>query len=121
MQEKDDRHPDRWRKFYVISTVNTRNWTNFKNYILNLCSIRNDTWSHDVKFRVDSAISDLHAADARYHQDCKALLAEQCSDGDAIDHALECVKKEMQESETEMWNSVEIYNKYSEHGRLEET
>ena len=80
----------------------TKNWTPFKNYILNLCSFRNDSWSHEIKFRVNSAISDLHAADARYHQDCMALflhskyvelLAEQSSDRETIDHALESVKK----------------------------
>ena len=32
-KEKDNRHPDCWRKFYVIRTVYTRSWTPFKNYI----------------------------------------------------------------------------------------
>ena len=38
------------------------------------CLLRNDTWFKEVKFRVESAASDLHAADARYHQECETIF-----------------------------------------------
>ena len=36
------------------------------------CSVRNDNWADQVRLRVQDAISDLHAADARYHVNCKS-------------------------------------------------
>ena len=45
-----------------------------KDFILNICSLRDDELSRDDRFRVNSAISHLHTANARYHQDCKALF-----------------------------------------------
>ena len=76
--------------------------------------------------RVNSALSDLHAADARYHQDCKTLflhskyvdLAAQSLDGNVVDSALDFVKYTIKSKQQvkEMWNTVEIYNMYSENG-----
>ncbi len=40
--------------------------------ILNVCDLRNDEWASRVKIRIQGAVSDLHAADARYHEDCKS-------------------------------------------------
>ena len=69
--EKDAKHPDRWKTFFHVRTVYMKNWEPFKDFILKICDIRSDSWSSDVKFRVNSALSDLHAADAHYHQDCR--------------------------------------------------
>ena len=97
-----------------------------KDFILKICDIRCDTWSADVKFRVNSALSDLHAADARYHQDCKTLflhlkyvdlLAQKSYEtlaNPAHDYLKFTIKSKQHEKE--MWNSVEIYNMYSEKG-----
>ena len=49
----------------------TANKTLFKDFSLKICLLRNETWPKEVKFRVESAVSDLYAADARYHQECK--------------------------------------------------
>ena len=46
----------------------------FKDFILNICLLGNYELSPDVRFRVNSVISDLHAADARYDHDCKTLF-----------------------------------------------
>ena len=62
------KNPSRWRPYYFFRTVVTANNTPFKDFILKICLLRNETWSKEVKFRVES---DLHAADTRYHQECK--------------------------------------------------
>ena len=41
--------------------------------------IRNDQWANHVKIRIQGAVSDLHAADARYHEDCKSSFMAPCS------------------------------------------
>ena len=43
----------------------------FKQVILDVCHSRNDEWAWEVQVRVQGAISDLHAMDARYHDDCR--------------------------------------------------
>ena len=68
-KEKDPKHPDCRYKYIVVRYVYTAGWMSFKDFILNICSLRNEDFSRDARFRVNSAISDLYAADARYHQD----------------------------------------------------
>ena len=43
----------------------------FKAAIVDNCHARGDQWSNEVLVRVEGAVSDLHAADGRYHYDCK--------------------------------------------------
>ena len=99
----------------------TANNTPFKNFILKICLLKNDTWSKEVKFRVESAVSDLHASDARYHQECKTnFLHSSYLDRLAktfendIDIALPCVIRFMKANEKEMRNTVEVHNIYYE-------
>ena len=79
----------------------TTGWIPFKDFILNIYSLCNDELSREVRFRVNPAISDLHAADARYHQYCKALschskyvelLVSKASKTLEVDIGLESVK-----------------------------
>lgn len=44
--------------------------TDFSNTLRNICKKRNDEWSEIVLRRLNIAPSDLHAADAIYHQTC---------------------------------------------------
>ena len=44
----------------------------FKQSILNICTQHNDEIAHQVRIRIEGAVSDLHAADAQYHVDCMA-------------------------------------------------
>ncbi|CAG2198760.1 SMAD4 [Mytilus edulis] len=44
--------------------------TDFSNTLRNICKERNDEWSEIVLRRLNIAPSDLHAADAIYHQTC---------------------------------------------------
>ena len=78
----------RWRLFYLVQTVVDANNTQFK-----------DIRSKEVKLNLESAASDLHAADASYHQECKTNFLHlsyldrlaKTSETD-IDNALPCVK-----------------------------
>ena len=85
----------------------TAGWIPFKDFILNIYSLCNDELSHEVRFRVNSGISDLHAADARYYQYCKALSlhskyielpGSKASETLEVDIGLESVKKALRES-----------------------
>ena len=42
----------------------------FKYVILLVCEQRHDEWGENVSIRVNGAMTDLHSADARYHDDC---------------------------------------------------
>ena len=72
-----------------------------------------------MKFRVKSAVSDLHVADARYQQECKTnflhssyLVRLAKTFEKDIDNALPCVIKFMKANEKEIWNSVEVHKIY---------
>ena len=43
----------------------------FKDVILQVCEQRQDEWGENVSLRVNGAITDLHSADGRYHDDCR--------------------------------------------------
>ena len=52
-------------------------WSRYKNsnnVILHACDLRNDEWAQQVWLRIAGAVSDLHAADAQYHNDCMSLF-----------------------------------------------
>ena len=36
------------------------------------CDQRGDEWAHQIRLRIQRAVSDLHAADAQYHKECMA-------------------------------------------------
>ncbi|KAG0712797.1 hypothetical protein GWK47_017681 [Chionoecetes opilio] len=61
----DPRNPSRWRTVIQCRTVDF-----FKQNILHKCDLRNDQLADNVRVRVNGALSDLHAADAQYHEDC---------------------------------------------------
>ena len=61
------KNPGRWRPYLVRAFVTVNNIP-FKDFILKICLLRNSIWFKEVKFRVEPGVSDLHAADARYHK-----------------------------------------------------
>ena len=67
---------------------------------------------------MNAAISDLHAADARYHKDCMSKFFSNtplvCS-STVRDAALDEVAKIMKADTTRMWNSAELQGVYAEH------
>ncbi len=42
--------------------------------ILEACEKRKDTQSEQIRVRMGGVLTDLHAADVRYHVDCKATF-----------------------------------------------
>ena len=52
--------PDRWRKVQQCQKAR-----DFKQNILRICDIRNDSQPDEVIIRVSGAVSDVHATDAQ--------------------------------------------------------
>ncbi len=72
--KRDYKNPNRWRPAYVVRQVESgKSGQTLTNLILAECDTRgpHDEWASKVRIRVQGAISDLHAADACYHVDCK--------------------------------------------------
>ena len=66
-------------------------------------------------------MSDLHAANARYHDDCrkrfmgwknKLIVSERGLEKNKTDNAFNKVKTLMENDKQKFWNSIEIYNCY---------
>lgn len=62
--ETPQKHPDRWKKAYLCRTGDEKGRKTTKGEIQKRAKERGDNWGTDVSFRVSSAVSDLHAADA---------------------------------------------------------
>ena len=77
--EKDPKNPKRWRPAYSCREIGSAGGKkSLKQTILEACERRQDELSEVVRQRVDSTVSDLHAADARYHVDCRnSFLTEK--------------------------------------------
>lgn len=54
----------------IRTTETQKNSKGYTQYILDHCSKRGGKWASDVSSRIVGDISDLHAADARYHKNC---------------------------------------------------
>ena len=96
----------------------------FKQVILDVCHSRNDEW--EVQVRVQGAISNLHAIDARYHDDCRVkfmaprsvyVAATQCQGTceNCADAALEALVKVMKFDKARVWTSNELFKVYKDH------
>jgi len=63
------KNPSQWREAYsCITTADGKVTSN--EAILRHSHKRNDTWGREVASKVNLAVSDLYATDARYHRDC---------------------------------------------------
>lgn len=71
IMKPDPHHPGHWRTAKLCRTADLGKGTSFKDAILNVCHQRKDAWAKEVEHRVLGAISNLHAADAHYHNDCR--------------------------------------------------
>ena len=70
----DPKNPKRWQKALLCRTVDRPGKATFKETILSVCEARDDDWAKRVEVRIRGAVSDLHAADARYHDKCRKKL-----------------------------------------------
>ena len=91
----------------------------FKDAILDTCEKRDDDVANKVRVRIQGAISDLHAADARYHKDCKDsfmgprnVVYAQKKPAISLDNAFERLCKYMKDNDSKIWNSVELHLLY---------
>ena len=116
--ERPSKNPGRWREAYLCRTADRRGRHTFKEAILLRAESRGDVWAHDVSFRVNSSVSDLHAADARYHKNCmsKFFSNPPSSRETAVDcdQALDALVKKMQSNRSHMWNSIDLHKMYCE-------
>ncbi len=96
----------------------------FKQVILNICELRNDEWAGLVKTRIQGALSDLHAADARYHENCKssfmaprsvnaAASSANVKEKNEADRALQCTILRMSDESSQIWNTVTAYDLFT--------
>ena len=124
--DKDLKNPARWRQAYLCREIEKKgdNKT-LKQSILEVCDRRNDEWAASVRVCVEGTISDLHAADARYHVDCRskfmspksvASAAKSRASSKEVDGPLESLIAHIQEDLSCIWNSVELVKAYREHG-----
>ena len=119
--EKDKKNPSRWRAAFLFREIDK------KQYILEFCEKRNDNAAESVRRRVEAALSDLHAEDARYHLDCrKRFFSSRSLPGETVirkgnaensaDPALESVATLLSNDRSRMWNSVELFEAYIDFG-----
>ena len=99
--EKDPKHPGRWRPAYVCREGENFRSRGLKEAIYETCEKRNDVQSEQVRVRMAGVLSDLHAADMRYHVDCRSsfmcprsiqtAVCQKCITGQPVDKAFDSV------------------------------
>ncbi|CAH1795665.1 unnamed protein product, partial [Owenia fusiformis] len=117
----DPHNPKRWKKVIECKTADRGDKGSFKHNILQKCEERGDEWSKKVEVRLQGAVSDLHAADGRYHQACYHKFmnaccvkkaASSCASSSTHDLALYKVSEEMKKDFSKFWNTNELYELY---------
>lgn len=88
-----------------------------------MCDERNDEQSSSVRLRIQGSCSDLHAAEARYHDKCRKLfmskpniqtVRNQCHLDTSENKALSTVMKTIRNDSNRAWSSVQIHRQYTE-------
>ena len=111
--EIDPKHPNRWRPYSPVLTVD------FKDVILQKCVLMNDVWGNDVKLRVQGAAFDLCAVGARYHRGCLSTFyhtAENKGKTPGNDDAFDKLCASLLADKSRFWNSLELANMYNSNG-----
>ena len=121
---KDPKNPQRWKPAYMCRSIwKDHGSKNYKEYLLEKCISRSDYWADEVRGRIESAVSDLHAADARYHRYCMSafmngrFLSESSNNQSTLqreDKALHHIIKTLHSDRSVIWNSVELFELYRE-------
>ena len=78
-------NPSRRRRSVLCRTADRGNQNTFKN-VIRVYDSRHDEVSEIVKLRMLGVVSDLHAADARYHDECKKRFMASHSVSSAARH-----------------------------------
>ena len=115
---KDPKHPDRWRPAYLCKTSDRKTRPIYKDAVVEICNQRNDEWGEKVRVRLSDtrANHDLHAADARYHDDCRKNFSNYRNIAHAkketrkvVDEAYDMVVENIKADTSKMWTSVELH------------
>jgi hypothetical protein len=98
----------------------------FKETVLEVCAAREDMEAAEVTVRINGALSDLHSAEARYHDDCRKtfmgsrnvhLVSSKHNDNSIeSDEGFKSTCKLMIDFPERMWTSVELHNAYAKGG-----
>ena len=117
--EPSKKNPTRWREAYLCRTADRKGRCSFQEAILQRADERLDEWGRDVTRRTNAAVSDLHAADGRYHKDCMAKffsIAPLMPASAVCDSTLNDIVNIMKSDTTRIWNSIELNALYTEKG-----
>ena len=126
--QKCPKNPSRWRPAYLCHSTSRSDSRSYKDYILRICSERNDEWGNEVQVRMEGAISDLHAAEARYHVDCYSrFITRKFLPGQSMmtqtetsklydDIGLTYFVDLMESDRLQIWNSIQLFQEYENHG-----
>ena len=115
---KDPKHPDRWHPAYVCREGETFGNRGLKEAIFEACEKRKNAQSEQIRVRMAGVYTDLHAADVRYHVDCKATflspksiqaVIRQSSSSKLKDAAFDSVIKYLAKNKASVHNSIHIY------------
>ena len=109
---------------FLIRSDATADGHEYKQFILDMCQKRNDKLGDTVRERVLSAVGDLHAADARCHESCRAsfisthnaLHGSGTSRTSTEDLAFSSVCNKMLRDRKKTWSSVELFALYVDGG-----
>ena len=96
----------------------------YKDQIIQICDNRNDNLGEIVRARALSTLSDLHAADAKYHNhfhikifSIKGISHHNAgSSNEERDQAFFYIVNQMIENKTKSWSSIELFSMYKELG-----
>ena len=127
----DKKHPDRWasNKGFLCKTANRgKGVPTFKQVCLDICNRRGDAFGDEIRIRLEGAGSDLHAADARYHEKClqkfenpKSTIQAQKDDPvkSPEQFAQRYVIRSIRNQPDQIWTSVQLHDIYVEKGGKE--
>ena len=124
--EPDNKHPNR-RRIVLCRSDNKNLQKSLKASILDTCAFRSDDWAGEVLIRVQGAVSDLQAAEGRYHYDCKTKFMAPKSVQIAIsssskkpaatkDEAYEQLIQTINEDKLKIRSSSEVFDMYQSYG-----
>lgn len=119
--QPDSQNPSRWRRVRLCTTADRGlGKLTFKESVIQVCNQRADKWAEEVRIRIGGAVTDHHAADARYHDDCRKKLmnersvksaakASMCPTHDT-DKAFDLLMREMTMDVSRVWTSLDLYD-----------
>ena len=87
------------------------NLDSFNKCMLDACDVRDDEWGHQVRIRVEGAVSDLFAANRQYHKECMSLFRgpRNLKYPGSVNEVFTRVVNYLTEDRSRIWNSAELH------------